>query len=61
VRSTTASSASADEDSSDPKNWGQEVRRSSDGRVSIFVKDLGNGNKVLRHVFWAEPRGKSQD
>jgi hypothetical protein len=61
VRSTTASSASADEDSSDPKNWGQEVRRSADGRASVFVKDLGNGNKVLRHVFWAEPRGKSLD
>jgi hypothetical protein len=61
ISATTASSAAQDEDSNDPKNWGQEVRRSKDGRVSVFVKDLGNDNKVLRHVFWAEPRGNSHE
>jgi hypothetical protein len=43
--------------SDDPKTWGQEIRRSADGRASLFVKDLGQGQKIFRHVFWAEPRG----
>lgn len=41
--------------------WGREVRRSKDGRASLFVQDAGNGNKVLRHVFWAEPRGNHHE
>ncbi len=41
--------------------WGREVRRSDDGRASLFVRDLGNGNKVLTHVFWAEEeRGRAE-
>ncbi len=40
----------------DPKNWGKEIKRSANGRASLFEKDLGNGEKVFRHVFWAEPR-----
>ncbi len=43
-------------DSNDPAAWGKEVHRSEDGRTSVFVKDLGKGNKVLHHVYWAEPR-----
>ena len=54
----TASSAAA-EDSDDPSVWGKEIARSKDGRASVFEQDLGNGNRVLRHVFWAEPRGKA--
>ena len=56
---TTASSAQ--DDSNDPKAWGREVRRSADGRLSVFEQDLGNGHKVLRHVFWAEPRGNHSE
>lgn len=44
-------------DSDDPRDWGREIRRSADGRASLFEKDFGNGQKVLRHVIWAEPRG----
>lgn len=44
------------QDSNDPKAWGKEVYRSEEGGTSIFVDDLGNGNRVLRHVYWAEPR-----
>jgi hypothetical protein len=40
----------------DPKNWGQEIKRSKDGNASLFEKDLGNGNKAFTHVYWAEPR-----
>lgn len=53
-----ASSASAPaEDTNDPKAWGKEISRSEDGRVSLFVHEDGRGNRVFRHVFWAEPRG----
>lgn len=41
-------------DFNDPKQWGKEVRRSSDGKVSLYIRDFGGGNKVLTHVFWAE-------
>jgi hypothetical protein len=48
-------------DSTNPDEWGKEVHRSVDGRASVFEKDLGQGNKVLRHVFWVEPRGQHKD
>jgi hypothetical protein len=44
-------------DSNNPSDWGAEIHRSENGRSSIFVKDLGNGNRVVRHVYWVEPRG----
>ena len=40
----------------DPSTWGKEISRSADGIVSLFEKDLGNGQKIFRHVFWAEPK-----
>ncbi len=40
----------------DPRNWGKEIKRSADGHASLFEKDLNNGEKIFRHVFWAEPR-----
>lgn len=42
-----------------PGQWGKEVHRSANGRVSIFEQDFGNGHKVITHVFWAleGPRG----
>jgi hypothetical protein len=40
----------------DPSQWGEEIRRSADGRASLFEKHLGNGEKVFRHVYWVEPR-----
>ena len=57
--STTIAQTSASnlQDSNNPQDWGKEVRRSADGRASVFVKDAGQGNKIIRHVFWAEPRG----
>ncbi len=45
-----------DESSDEPTNWGTEIKRSKDGRASLFEKDFGNGEKVFRHVFWAESR-----
>jgi hypothetical protein len=39
--------------SDDPREWGREIRHSADHRESVFERDLGNGQKVLTHVFWA--------
>ncbi len=54
--STTAVGAATTVSSSamnDRASWGQEVRRSANGRASLFERDLGNGVKVFTHVFWA--------
>jgi len=34
--------------------WGKVVAKSGDGRGSKYEKDLGNGNKVITHVIWAD-------
>ena len=39
-----------------PADWGSPVRRNSRGQPNVFVRDLGNGNKALTHVFWAKER-----
>jgi len=41
----------------EPENWGQLVRSSRNGRVQIYDLDLGNGRRVVTHVFWADPEG----
>jgi hypothetical protein len=38
----------------DMREWGSLVRSSA--RNAIFERDLGGGNKVLTHVFWAEEK-----
>ena len=35
-------------------NWGKAIRKDKSGKDSVYEKDLGNGNKVLTHVFWTE-------
>ena len=37
--------------------WGQLGRTSPGNRVQTYERDLGNGNKVVTHVFWADPDG----
>jgi hypothetical protein len=61
VSGSTASPTMALEDSEDPQDWGRETHRTADGRHSTFEKDLGNGKKVIRDVFWAEPRGNGHN
>jgi hypothetical protein len=58
---TSTQPQSLAEDSNDPKAWGKEIHQSENGHSSVFVQDLGKGNKVIRHVFWAEPRGNHHD
>lgn len=55
VGSLPASSPAEDLDAEDPKNWGKEIRRSADGRASLYENDLGGGHKLFTHVFWADP------
>ncbi|MDA0769643.1 MAG: hypothetical protein BZY79_01125 [SAR202 cluster bacterium Casp-Chloro-G4] len=33
--------------------WGKAISTDGKGRPDLFEVDLGNGNKVLTHVFWA--------
>ncbi|OHB19950.1 MAG: hypothetical protein A2666_03820 [Parcubacteria group bacterium RIFCSPHIGHO2_01_FULL_47_10b] len=33
--------------------WGKAIRTSSDGKPSLFERDLGNGNKLFTFVLWA--------
>jgi hypothetical protein len=46
------SSNSFDEDPDDPKNWGQLVRQSANGRSSVYEQINFDGTRTLRHVFW---------
>lgn len=54
--STTLSQAAAKSKPADisdnPRDWGNEIRSSA--RASLFERDLGNGEKVFTHVFWAD-------
>lgn len=47
----------------DRTQWGQLVKQSANGRREIYELDFGGGNRVLTHVFWADPdadaRGRS--
>lgn len=38
-----------------PGQWGRLVSRSRNGRSETYELDFGRGNKVLTHVFWADP------
>jgi hypothetical protein len=51
---TPGPGASADVDH--PAQWGRLVRSSRNGRVQVYELDFGRGNKVITHVFWADPQ-----
>lgn len=36
-----------------PEEWGKEVRRSKDGKNSLYERDLGKGHKIFTFVIWA--------
>jgi hypothetical protein len=59
ISATTTGCQGAGVDEGDldhPSQWGQLVRSNRNGRVQIYERDLGRGNKIITHVFWAEPR-----
>lgn len=43
----------ADIDTSNPLERGKVIRKSSDGRSSLYERDLGKGQKVFTFVIWA--------
>lgn len=40
-----------------PAEWGRAIHNDGQGRPDVFLKDQGNGHKVLTHVFWAIGEG----
>ncbi|KKU51920.1 MAG: hypothetical protein A3H69_06055 [Candidatus Sungbacteria bacterium RIFCSPLOWO2_02_FULL_47_9] len=50
----TASAQARDVDESNPSEWGKVVRKSHDGRASLYERNLGNGNKLFTFVIWAD-------
>jgi hypothetical protein len=40
-----------------PAQWGELVRSVGGGRVQEYMLDFGRGNRVITHVFWADPDG----
>lgn len=38
-----------------PSQWGRLIRQNDDRRIQVFELDLGNGQKMLTHVYWADP------
>lgn len=47
------SSVSNGADGQEVAEWGKSIRTSSDGKTSLFERDLGNGRKVFTFVIWA--------
>lgn len=43
-----------------PAQWGRLVRSSANGRVQQYELDFGRGNRVITHVFWADPQGDAR-
>ncbi|MDP3880604.1 MAG: hypothetical protein Q8Q32_00260 [bacterium] len=46
--------AGANIDLSDPSAWGKAIREDANGNPSLFVRNLGNGQKVFTFVTWVE-------
>jgi len=38
-----------------PGQWGRLVSSNANGRLEVYELDFGRGNKVVTHVFWADP------
>ncbi|MAF14162.1 MAG: hypothetical protein CMI53_04715 [Parcubacteria group bacterium] len=41
-------------DLNDPSAWGQSIKEDAQGNKSLFVKDLGNGEKLFTFVTWIQ-------
>jgi len=42
-------------DPNHPSAWGQLVRSNANGRVQVFERGLGRGERMITVVFWADP------
>ncbi len=54
IGSSTTPQAKSDIDLDGPPQWGKELRKSSNEKVSLYERDLGGGHKVFTFVFWAD-------
>ncbi|OHA79177.1 MAG: hypothetical protein A2747_01605 [Candidatus Yonathbacteria bacterium RIFCSPHIGHO2_01_FULL_44_41] len=52
--SGTAQVRIPDIDTENPSEWGKVIRRSNDGRSSLYERNLGNGQKIFTFVIWAD-------
>lgn len=52
-RKPKKSSASEDRSPNNAAEWGQAVRQDAQGRNSVFVRTLTNGQILITHVLWA--------
>ena len=43
-----------------PAQWGKLVHSAGGGRVQVYELDFGRGNRVVTHVFWADPQADAQ-
>ena len=51
---------SAGADLNHPSQWGQLVRSNGNGRVQIFERHLSKTDKLITHVFWADPESDAR-
>jgi hypothetical protein len=51
----SAPSAMTDLEADGPGQWGRLVKSTRNGRAQTFELDFGRGNKIVTHVFWADP------
>lgn len=47
-------------DFDNPGQWGRLVASTRNGRVQVFELDFGGGNRVVTHVFWADPQADAR-
>ena len=55
VLPSSAPGAMSDLDPEGPGQWGRLVRSTRNGRGQTYELDFGRGNKIVTHVFWADP------
>lgn len=56
-RGTTIGAAPANfknAETSTPAQWGKLIRKSSNGRLGLYMRDFGGGHKLFTFVFWAQ-------
>lgn len=54
VAGMSARAGNDEVDTTDAKEWGKEVRKSKNGKVSLHERDLGKGQKLFTFVIWAQ-------
>ncbi len=52
--SQTISSRFGNSNEADASEWGKKVRKDSRDKTSMYVRDLGNNEKVFTFVIWAD-------